>query len=94
MLSRIAQSRATHGVGIALLVIGLLAMAVPISPILRARVRRREAQAGRKSRIFVRPVQFELSQLQSWFAKNRRRGGVKAPRRPTIRKPGGGDTAP
>jgi Zn-dependent protease with chaperone function len=41
-------SGATHGIGIALLAIGLLAMAVPISPFLRARVRRREAQAGRR----------------------------------------------
>jgi len=44
-------SGATHGVGIALLVIGLLAMAVPISPLLRARVRRREAQAGRDEKV-------------------------------------------
>jgi hypothetical protein len=44
----LAGSGAIHGVGIALLVIGLLAMAVPISPLLRARVRRREAQAGRQ----------------------------------------------
>jgi hypothetical protein len=43
----LAGSGATHGIGIALLVIGLLTMAVPISPLLRARVRRREAQAGR-----------------------------------------------
>jgi hypothetical protein len=42
----IAGSGAAHGVGIALLVLGLLAMAVPISPLLRARVRRREARAG------------------------------------------------
>jgi hypothetical protein len=43
----LAGSGATHGIGIALLVIGLLTMAVPISPLLRTRVRRREAQAGR-----------------------------------------------
>jgi hypothetical protein len=43
----IVGSGAAHGVGIALLVVGLLAMAVPISPFLRARVRRREARAGR-----------------------------------------------
>jgi hypothetical protein len=34
-----------------LLVIGLLSMAVPISPLLRARVRRREAQAGRDEKV-------------------------------------------
>jgi hypothetical protein len=44
----IVGSGAAHGVGIALLVLGLLAMAVPISPLLRARVRRREARAGRR----------------------------------------------
>jgi hypothetical protein len=43
----VVGSGATRGVGIALLVVGLLAMAVPISPFLRARVRRREARAGR-----------------------------------------------
>jgi uncharacterized protein (DUF58 family) len=36
---------AGKGVGIALLVVGLLLMLVPISPILRARVRRREERA-------------------------------------------------
>jgi Zn-dependent protease with chaperone function len=41
-------SGATHGIGIVLLAIGLLAMAVPISPLLRARVRQREAQADRQ----------------------------------------------
>jgi hypothetical protein len=35
---------AGHGVGIALLVVTLLLMAVPISPFLQARVRRRKAQ--------------------------------------------------
>ena len=43
----LAGNGATHGIGIALLAIGLLAMAVPISPLLRAKVRRREAQARR-----------------------------------------------
>ena len=38
-----------HGVGIALLIVALLLMAVPISPFLRARVRRREARAARGS---------------------------------------------
>jgi len=47
----LAGSGATHGIGIALLVIGLLAMAVPISPFLRARVRRHEAQAGRDKKV-------------------------------------------
>jgi hypothetical protein len=47
----LAGSGATHGVGIALLVIGLLAMAVPISPLLRARVRRRESQAARDEKV-------------------------------------------
>ena len=36
-----------HSAGIALLVVALLLMAVPISPLLRARVRRRETQARR-----------------------------------------------
>lgn len=44
----IVGSGAAQGVGIALLILGLLAMAVPISPLLRARVRRREARAGRR----------------------------------------------
>jgi hypothetical protein len=44
----LSSSSATHGVGIALLVVGLLAMAVPISPFLRARVRRREARARQR----------------------------------------------
>jgi Zn-dependent protease with chaperone function len=44
----IVGSGAGHDVGIALLVLGLLAMAVPISPFLRARVRRREARADRR----------------------------------------------
>lgn len=44
----IMGSGAAHGVGIALLVVGLLAMAVPISPFLRARVRRRETRADRR----------------------------------------------
>lgn len=39
---------AGHGVGIALLIVGLLVMAAPTSPLLRARVRRREARAARK----------------------------------------------
>lgn len=39
---------AGHGVGIALLIVALLLMAVPISPFLRARVRRREARAARR----------------------------------------------
>jgi hypothetical protein len=37
-----------HSVGIALLVVALLLMAVPISPFLQARVRRRKAQAARR----------------------------------------------
>ncbi len=37
-----------HGVGIALLIVALLLMAVPISPFLRARVRRREARVARR----------------------------------------------
>jgi drug/metabolite transporter (DMT)-like permease len=37
-----------HAVGIVLLVLALLVMAVPISPFLRARVRRREAKAERE----------------------------------------------
>lgn len=40
-------SGAARSVGIALLVVGLVVMAVPISPFLRARVRRREADAER-----------------------------------------------
>jgi len=44
----IVGSGVAHGVGIALLVVGLFAMAVPISPLLRARVRRREARADRR----------------------------------------------
>jgi hypothetical protein len=39
---------AGHGVGIALLIVALLVMAVPISPFLRARVRRRAARAARR----------------------------------------------
>jgi hypothetical protein len=39
---------AGHGVGIALLIVALLPMAVPISPFLQARVRRRKAQAARR----------------------------------------------
>jgi hypothetical protein len=34
---------AAHAIGIALLILGLLMMTVPISPFLRTRVRRREA---------------------------------------------------
>ena len=41
-------SGAAHDVGIALLVVALFAMAVPISPFLRARVRRRESRAVRQ----------------------------------------------
>ena len=37
-----------NGLGIALLVVGLLLMLVPISPILRARVRRREERARKE----------------------------------------------
>lgn len=48
VLLLIAGSGAARGVGIALLVLALLVMAVPISPLLRARVRRREAPAGRR----------------------------------------------
>ena len=47
----LSGSGATHGIGIALLAIGLLTMAVPISPLLRARVRRREAQEGRDEKV-------------------------------------------
>lgn len=39
---------AGHGVGIALLIVALLLMAVPISPFLQARVRRRKGQAARR----------------------------------------------
>jgi hypothetical protein len=39
---------AGRGVGIALLIVALLVVAVPISPFLRARVRRREARAARQ----------------------------------------------
>jgi hypothetical protein len=35
-------------IGIALLIVALVVMAVPISPLLGAKVRRREARAGRK----------------------------------------------
>lgn len=41
---------AGHDVGIALLIVALLMKAVPASPLLRARVRRREARAARKLR--------------------------------------------
>lgn len=37
-----------RSVGIALLIVALLLMAIPISPFLRARVRRREARAARR----------------------------------------------
>jgi hypothetical protein len=37
-----------HGLGIALLIAALLLMAFPISPFLRARVRRREARTARR----------------------------------------------
>lgn len=39
---------AGHGVGIALLIVALLLMAVPISPFLQARARRRKARAARR----------------------------------------------
>ena len=39
---------AGHGVGIALLIAALLLMAFPISPFLRARVRRRETRTARR----------------------------------------------
>lgn len=39
---------ADHGVGIVLLIAAPFAMAVPISPFLRARVRRRQARAARR----------------------------------------------
>jgi Zn-dependent protease with chaperone function len=38
---------AGRGVGIALLIVALLVVAIPISPFLRARIRRREARAAR-----------------------------------------------
>lgn len=41
-------SGGSRAVGIALLILGLLLMATPISPILRAKVRRREARARRQ----------------------------------------------
>ena len=45
----VAGGGVEHGVGIALLILALLAMATPISPLLRARVRRRrEAQHERR----------------------------------------------
>jgi len=37
-----------RAVGIALLIVALVVMAVPVSPLLGAKVRRREARAGRK----------------------------------------------
>jgi hypothetical protein len=37
-----------HGVGVALLIVALFVMAAPISPFLKARVRRREARAARR----------------------------------------------
>lgn len=39
---------AGRGVGVALLIVALLVVAVPISPSLKARVRRREARAARQ----------------------------------------------
>ena len=39
---------AGRGVGITLLIVALLLVAVPISPFLQARVRRREARAARR----------------------------------------------
>jgi len=39
---------AGRGVGIALLIVAVLVMAVPISPVMRAKVRRREARAARR----------------------------------------------
>jgi hypothetical protein len=39
---------AGHGAGIVLLVVALFLMAVPISPFLQARVRRRKAQVARR----------------------------------------------
>jgi len=39
---------AGHVLGIALLIVALLLMAVPISPLLQARVRRRKAQTARR----------------------------------------------
>lgn len=39
---------AGHAVGIALLILALFVMAVPISPFLKARVRRREARNARR----------------------------------------------
>ena len=38
----IVASSATRGIGVGLLVLAVLVMAVPISPIMRARIRRRE----------------------------------------------------
>jgi hypothetical protein len=39
-----------RALGIALLIVALVGMAVPIAPLLGAKVRRREARAGRKQR--------------------------------------------
>jgi hypothetical protein len=39
-----------RAVGIALLIVALVGMAVPIGPLLGAKVRRREARTGRKQR--------------------------------------------
>jgi hypothetical protein len=37
-----------HAVGIALLILAVLVVAVPISPVMRAKARRREARAARR----------------------------------------------
>ena len=44
----ISAHGAARGVGIGLLILALILMAVPVSPLLRARVRRREARVKRE----------------------------------------------
>jgi hypothetical protein len=46
----IGGTGAAQAIGIALLALALATMAIPISPLLRVRVRRREARAGRRQR--------------------------------------------
>jgi hypothetical protein len=48
VLLLLAGTGPVRDVGIGLLVLALLAMVVPVSPVLRARVRRREARAVRR----------------------------------------------
>jgi ABC-type transport system involved in cytochrome bd biosynthesis fused ATPase/permease subunit len=48
VLLLLTATGAARDVGIGLLLVALLAMVVPVSPVLRARVRRREARALRR----------------------------------------------